>query len=109
MNYKLALLGKKEEILPFKGLGVVPLSVDTAEEAETLLLSFRKNPEKEYAIIFLLEDLFQKIDHEVFEKISAELLPVLVPIPGLKGATGYGEDRMKKFVEQAVGSDIFAS
>lgn len=109
MDYKLALLGKKEEILPFKGLGIVPLSVDTPDQAEELLLQFRKNPEKEYAIIFLSEDLFQKISAEVLEKISAEVLPVLVPIPGLQGATGYGEERMRKFVEQAVGSDIFAS
>lgn len=108
MEYKIAVLGKQEEVMPFKGLGIIPLFVESSKEAEEMLLKMRKDGEKEYAIIFLSEDLFQGIEEDALEKLSQEMLPVLVPVPGLEGATGFGEDRMRKFVEQAVGSDIFA-
>ena len=32
--------------------------------------------------------------------------PAIIPVPGSKGATGYGLKRIGKMVEQAVGSDI---
>lgn len=108
MNYSIAILGKKEEILAFKGLGMETLFSDTAEQAEEILLSLRSERNANYAIIFISEDMFQDISPEVMDKLSGEVLPAIVPIPGLKGSTGFGEMRMRKFVEQAVGSDIFA-
>ena len=107
MDYKIAICGKKEEILAFKGLGMETLFVDTAAQAEEKLLEVKKSGEA-FAIIFITEDLFQEFSEEGIAKISEGALPALVPLPGHKGATGFGDARMKKFVEQAVGSDIFA-
>ena len=107
MDYKIAICGKKEEILAFRGLGMETIFVDSAEEAEEKLLILKKNG-NEFAIIFITEDLFQDFTEEGIAKISEGALPAVVPLPGHKGATGFGDARMKKFVEQAVGSDIFA-
>lgn len=107
MKYSIAIIGKKEEILAFKGVGMKTLFADTSLEAEEILLSLKTGTEK-YAVIFIPEDLFQNISEEVMEKVSKEALPALVPVPGLQGSTGFGDIRIRKFVEQAVGSDIFA-
>lgn len=108
MDYKIAICGKKEEILAFKGLGMTPFFVDTAAEAEEQLLELRKKSDNKYAIVFITEDLFQDFSEEGMEKISSSILPAVVPLPGHAGTTGFGDARMRKFVEQAVGSDIFA-
>lgn len=108
MDYKIAICGKKEEILAFKGLGMTPLFVKDAAEAEEQLLELRKKSDNKYAIVFITEDLFQDFSEEGMEKISASVLPAVVPLPGHAGTTGFGDTRMRKFVEQAVGSDIFA-
>jgi V/A-type H+-transporting ATPase subunit F len=110
MDYKIAICGKKEEILAFKGLGLTPLFVNTSVEAEEKLLQLKKKSggeEEKYAIIFITEDLFQEFSEEGVEKISSGVLPAIVPLPGHAGTTGFGDKRMRKFVEQAVGSDIF--
>ena len=108
MKYSIAIIGKKEEILAFKGVGIETLFADSAGDAENILLDLKKTGENKFAIIFIPEDLFQGISTEVMEKISRDALPALVPVPGLQGSTGFGDLRMRKFVEQAVGSDIFA-
>jgi len=107
VKYSIAIIGKKEEILAFKGLGMKTLFAESAKEAEEILLGLQKL-ESRFAIIFIPEDLFQNISEDVMEKISRNALPALVPVPGLQGSTGFGDLRMRKFVEQAVGSDIFA-
>ena len=108
VKYSIAIIGKKEEILAFRGLGMETLFVDTVEDAENMLLELRQEETIKHAIIFISEDMFQDISSDVMDKLSGEVLPAIVPIPGLKGSTGFGEMRMRKFVEQAVGSDIFA-
>lgn len=108
MKYSIAIIGKKEEILAFKGIGIETIFVDSGKDAEKILMDLRKEKENKFAIIFLPEDIFQDISEEAMEKITEEALPALVPIPGLQGSTGFGDLRMRKFVEQAVGSDIFA-
>ena len=40
------------------------------------------------------------------ERIQQGPLPAIIPIPGVSGNTGMGIANVKKFVEQAVGSDI---
>ena len=32
--------------------------------------------------------------------------PCIIPIPAFTGATGFGESRLRDYVERAVGSDI---
>ncbi len=109
MEYSIGVIGKKEEILAFKGVGVDTFFVTTSFEVEELLLKFRKDKSITYAIIFLSEELFQGISKDVLERVTQEALPAIVPLPGVNGSTGFGDTRMREFVKQAVGSDIFAN
>lgn len=109
MKYSICVIGKKEEILAFKGVGVDTFFVKTSQEVEELLLKFRKDKSVTYAVIFLSEELFQGISKDVLERVTQEALPAIVPLPGVGGSTGFGDARMREFVKQAVGSDIFAN
>ena len=59
-----------------------------------------------YAIIFITEELAVTIEKDDYKKLSLSALPAIIPVPGSKGATGYGVKRIGKMVEQAIGSDI---
>ncbi len=109
MEYSIGVIGRKEEIFAFKGVGVDTFYVNTSVEVEELLLKFRKDKSVTYAIIFLSEELFKDISKDVLDRVTQEALPAIVPLPGVSGATGYGDTRMREFVKQAVGSDIFAN
>ncbi|MFC1655512.1 V-type ATP synthase subunit F [Patescibacteria group bacterium] len=114
-SYKIAIVGSKDQILGFKALGVTATIANNGEEAREAL--FKLNSEvidlgegetrKKYAIIFILEDLATQITKEDYKKLTKEALPAIIPIPGIRGTKGYGLERIKKMVEQAVGSDIF--
>ena len=43
---------------------------------------------------------------KVFSKYQELAVPAIIPIPSNQGATGFGMSNVKKYVEQAVGSDI---
>ncbi len=109
MEYSIGVIGKKEEILAFKGIGIDTFFVNTAEETEELLLKLRKDSSSHYAILFLSEELFQNLSKDVLDRVTKEALPAIVPLPGVSGSTGFGDTRMREFVKQAVGSDIFAN
>lgn len=114
-SYKIAIIGSKDQILGFKALGVTASIANNAEEAREALFALNNEvidlgggeSRKKYAIIFILEDLAVKIAKEDYKKLTKEALPAIIPIPGIQGTQGYGLTRIKKMVEQAVGSDIF--
>ena len=73
---KIAVIGDKDLILAFKAIGMDVFSADTESEAEKLV----KQLAKEYAIIFITEDLAEKID-QVLAKYKTKAYPVIIPIP----------------------------
>ncbi|MCT4592322.1 MAG: V-type ATP synthase subunit F [Candidatus Gracilibacteria bacterium] len=116
-TYKLAIVGAKEEILGFQAVGVRAFPVANKEEAINTLFEIKKtrqNPEDDssnlplYAVIFVMEDVIKQIDQENLKKLSEGALPAIIPLPGHKGSTGYGEVKIRRIIEKAVGSDIFA-
>ena len=58
-----------------------------------------------YGIIYVVEEFIEKMP-QVFEKYKEMQTPAIIPIPSCKGSTGFGIGNVKKYVEQAVGSDI---
>ncbi|MBA4336329.1 V-type ATP synthase subunit F [bacterium] len=114
-SYKLAIVGTKDQILGFTALGMTAIAVNDFETAREKILGLvSSNVEgasgemrKEYAIIFVMEEYARQLGKDDYKKINKEALPAVIPIPGIKGSTGYGRERVKKMVEQAVGSDIF--
>lgn len=100
--YKIAVMGDRDSIYGFAALGldVFPQS-DTSEAAKKL----RNLAEENYAVIYITEALAVKLETEV-DRYRERQIPAIIPIPGVTGNTGMGILNVKKFVEQAVGSDI---
>jgi len=89
-----------EDLICEHGYQVLYCSSDE-EAVETL----KKIAEDGYAVIYVTESLLTALDKEV-EKYREQILPAIIPIPGVSGNTGAGIANVKKLVEQAVGSDI---
>lgn len=114
-KYSIAIIGNKDAILGFKALGLKTFDANSTEQAVKILFKLKaqenvnektQESRPEYAIIFITEDLATGISKDDYKKLSQSALPAIIPVPGTKGATGYGVKRIGKMVEQAVGSDI---
>lgn len=102
--YKIAAMGDKDSIYGFASLGISIFPVtDPAEGAHTL----RKLADNGYGVIYITEQLAEGMLEEI-ERYASKPLPAIVPVPGVRGNTGFGLDSVSKFVEKAVGSDILS-
>lgn len=114
-KYNLAIIGTKDQILGFKALGVTAVNANDAETAKEKLFELVREEidlgdgetRKKYAIIFMLEEYMVDLTKDDYKKLNKGALPAVMPIPGVMGTKGFGLTRIKKMVEQAVGSDIF--
>lgn len=100
--YKIGVVGDYDSICGFGALGLDTYPVNDIEEAEQIL---KKLTAGGYGIIYVVEDYIEKMP-QVFEKYQEMQIPAIIPIPSCKGSTGFGIGNVKKYVEQAVGSDI---
>lgn len=100
--YKIGVIGDYDSICAFGALGLDIYPCDSADDAETQL---KKLADGNYGIIYITEQYIEKIPG-LFEKYMERQTPAIIPIPSCKGSTGFGIGNVKKYVEQAVGSDI---
>ena len=100
--YKIGVLGDYDSICAFAALGLDTVSVETVKEAEENIKNMASG---NYGIIYVTEQYFKALE-SVIESYKESVTPAILPIPAVKGSLGAGRERMKKFVEQAVGSDI---
>lgn len=99
--YKAAVLGSYDQIYAFAALGMDVIDASTPAEA---LAFIRKSAEAGYALIYVTED---NLSDPALAKVSMESdMPVIIPIPSVHGESGAGMNRIRKVIEQAVGSDI---
>ena len=103
--YKIAVMGDYDSIYGFAAVGLDTFPVSETHEAEKLLHQLAT---AEYAVIYITEEWSQKLEHAI-EKYKEQIFPAIIQVPGISGNTGNGVDNVKKFVEQAVGSDILFS
>ncbi len=103
LNKRIAVVGDKDSILAFKACGVDVFGVKDNFEAEDIV----KKLAREYAIIFITEDIAMSIN-EVIDRYKARPYPAVIPIPNANGSTGYGMQGISKNVEKALGADIFS-
>lgn len=101
--YKIGIIGDRESVLCFSALGFTIFEVNDAKSAATVLKNAAES--KEFAILFIVEDLAAQID-ETIDRYKDLSLPAITVIPGRGGSTGYGLANIKKAVERAVGADI---
>lgn len=100
--YRAAVLGDRDSIYGFAALGLEIFPVENSEDGARTL---RALAEQEVAVIYITENLAQSLELEL-NHYREEILPAIIPIPGVFGNTGMGIAMVKKSVEQAVGSDI---
>lgn len=100
--YKIAVMGDRDSIYGFAsiGLDIYPVT-DISHSGRQL----RSLAESGYAVIYITEALCEHLKKEL-DSYQDKPLPAIIPIPGVSGNTGLGIARVKKSVEQAVGSDI---
>ncbi len=115
MKHSIAIIGSKEVVLGFKALGLKAFNALNTEEAVEIMTKLKAETvtdpktneiKSAYAIIFITEELAMNIPEEDYKKLSQDVMPAIVPLPGSKGSTGFSINRLGKMVEQAVGSNI---
>lgn len=100
--YRIAVIGDKDSIYGFSALGLEVIDFDIVEDKSEKLKNMCNG---DYAIIYITEQLAKELEREI-EHFKEQQLPAIILIPGIKGNTGNGINKVKKSVEQAVGSDI---
>lgn len=100
--YKIAVMGDRDSIYGFAAIGMDIYPVTDAAQAHRQLKALCEGG---YAIVYVTEALYPHLSAQADQYDTAPL-PAIIPIPGITGNTGLGVARVKKFVKQAVGSDI---
>ncbi len=100
--YKIAVMGYYDSIYGFAALGLDTFSLSELVEAEKKL---EELAQADYAVIYITEDWFEKLGH-IIDRYKEQMLPAIIPIPGVENNTGNGVEDVKQFVKQAVGADI---
>ena len=103
--YKIAVVGPYDSIYGFATLGLDTFPVSGREDGAATL---NKLTEENFAVIYMTEALCAELSKEI-EKLKSQVMPAIIPIPGISGNTGEPVENIKKFVEQAVGADILFS
>ena len=99
---RIAVMGDNEST---KGFAAVGLEIHVCEDEKTAAATFKKLCAGDYGIIYITEEYATLLRREI-AKLDTQFLPAVIPIPGVKGNTGIGVERLKSSVEKAVGSDI---
>lgn len=100
--YKMGVIGDKDAVLAFKALGLATFPVLSPEKAGVLL---RKLANENYAVIFITEQIAEKIS-DAIQEFMGSVLPAIILIPNNRGSLGIGTENVKASVEKAIGVDI---
>ena len=102
--YKIAVMGSRDTVIGFKALGLDCYSVDNGEQAKKTMREI-SNPESNYAIIYLEENLAEGLSTEI-NRLKDKAIPAVILIPGRDGPLGLGQAAMQAAVERAIGTNI---
>jgi vacuolar-type H+-ATPase subunit F/Vma7 len=105
-NHHIAIIGPTDMVAGFRTLGIEAINATSGIEALAALRRLRQNPDRQYAVVCLIEELFTNIDPVEFEKATTSALPAVVLLPGTGGASGVALARLRRLAERAVGSAI---
>ncbi len=114
MTYRIAIVGQRDAVRGFALLGVDVVPAESAAQAFETVMNLKREMTRDaqgkeqnsYAIIFVTEDFAQRFTQEETKKLAKGALPAVIPLPSHEGSTGFGMQRLRGIVEQAVGSDI---
>lgn len=97
-----AVVGDRDSIYCYAALGLDVFPSDDVASARKTIQSLAS---QRYAVIFITEQLASQLE-DLLEQYRDDMIPAIIPIPGISGNTGCGLSAVKKSVERAVGSDI---
>lgn len=105
-DYKIAAIGPEGVISGFKALGVLTFSAGNSVEALELLRGIKEREYSDVAVVIIVEELLRGIPDDEYEKLTREVLPAIVTLPGSGSRGGYGEEKLKLLAEKAIGASI---
>ena len=98
-----AIVGRADQILPYRALGMTTHAVTDAEEARDAVTALAK---KGVRLIYVIEDLAAYMQ-DLLNEYATSTFPTIVPIPASTGPTGYAMKRLRQTIKKAAGTDIF--
>ncbi len=98
----LAIVGKKETIMPFLATGAKVVYVKEKECVKVVDDLIKEGVK----IIFFTEEFIEELD-EILLKYRTETFPCLIPIPTGRGKTKLAIERIRGVIKKAVGADVF--
>lgn len=102
MYKKIGVVGDKDSVLAFKALGIDVYPVVEADEARRVIDTMAR---KDYAVIFVTEQIAQEVE-ETIERYNNQVLPAVILIPSNQGSLNIGLKKISDSVEKAVGVNI---
>lgn len=99
---EICIIGEKEFIYSFKGLGISIFPVESEKELEE---SLNKVIKEGFSIIYLTETYLENLKSKI-ERLSKDLPVAIVTISAEGEIKGFGWRRLKKTVEKAIGADL---
>ncbi len=99
---RLAVIGDRDSVLPFKALGVATFPVlDSGQAARALEWASKEG----YLVCFITEEFARELE-ALIDTFREDLSPIVVPIPGRMGSLGLGMEKLKVNMRKATGADI---
>lgn len=103
MEYKIAIIGEKDEIYAYSLLGMKVFYM-TASDPE-LSKNIRQLIQDGYGVLFITEKIAKQIQ-SLIKQYDDEFMPAIILMPSDYDATSMGLDRLNESVIKAVGRQI---
>jgi len=102
MSGDLAILGKKQEILPFLATGAMVCAVEKGEAEKKVLELINQG----IRVILFAEEFTDELK-DLLRRYQTETFPCLIPFSTGATKTRIAIERLRGIIKKAVGADIF--
>ncbi|MFV0561052.1 MAG: V-type ATP synthase subunit F [Enterococcus sp.] len=102
MTHKIAVIGDKDSVLPFRLFGFEVSYERTGKEIRKRIDQLSK---ENFGIIYITEQCAAEVP-ETIERYKEKMIPAIVLIPNHTGTLGIGATAIQNNVEKAVGQNI---
>ena len=100
-DIKIAIVGNKETVNPFRAFGFSAFYTKEGEEKDVFLEALKH----EWAIVFVTEDVFSCCQ-DLIEKTKMKSEPIITIIPDTKGSQHLALKELRKATIAAISTDI---
>ena len=99
---QLAVIGSREDVLPFRAIGAEAVITDDVDEA---IAAIRRFAREGYPVIFIGDTLMGRTA-PVLVEFSSSPIPCITAIPREDGTSPFSDNRINSLVKQAIGIDM---